>query len=163
MFSVSSPARRTCRERIDHITGNFSVYPVFFCDIVGPMKKSISWLWLILFGSIWGLNELVGGGAFYPDRPTLVGVMDGEPSLAQILNELQNMGVARVTLAPFLLLAGLHARRDMAGDHPGSWKMTMRRAGLEVDCVLRGLGALDAWAAIYVQHIKDAMREHGIK
>jgi hypothetical protein len=35
------------------------------------MKNGIPWLLLILFGTIWGLNELVGGGAFYPDLPNL--------------------------------------------------------------------------------------------
>jgi drug/metabolite transporter (DMT)-like permease len=49
----------------------FSVQPAFFFDIVGPMKKGMSWLLLILFGTVWGLNELAAGGAFYPANPAL--------------------------------------------------------------------------------------------
>lgn len=98
----------------------------------------------------------------HPGHPILIGVMAGEPSLDQVLDELKAMGADKVMLAPFLFLAGGHVRRDMAGDHPGSWKMKMRRAGLEVDCLLRGLAALDAWAALSEQHIKDAMRAHGV-
>ena len=35
------------------------------------MKKGMPWLWLFLFGTVWGLNELVAGGAFYPANPAL--------------------------------------------------------------------------------------------
>jgi len=48
----------------------------------------------------------------------------------------------------------------MAGNEPDSWKNMFNRAGIEVIPVLRGLGELDSWANIYVQHLKEAMADN---
>lgn len=59
--------------------------------------------------------------------------------------------------APAIVLAaqalGEHARNDMAGDEPESWKSIFREAGFEVDCHLEGLGMNPSWADIYVEHL----------
>ena len=43
-----------------------------------------------------------------------------------------------VRLAPLLLVAGEHARKDMAGDGPASWKSRLAAAGLSVRCTAAG-------------------------
>jgi sirohydrochlorin cobaltochelatase len=44
----------------------------------------------------------------------------------------------------------------MAGDEDDAWKVMLRKQGYDVTTDLRGLGMLDGWAAIYVDHLKDA-------
>ena len=48
----------------------------------------------------------------------------------------------------------------MLNREPDSWKNMFKRAGIEVIPVLRGLGELDSWANIYVQHLKEAMADN---
>ncbi|MDR1308498.1 MAG: sirohydrochlorin cobaltochelatase [Deltaproteobacteria bacterium] len=61
---------------------------------------------------------------------------------------------SKVLLAPLMIVAGDHARNDMAGDEPDSWVSIMKAAGLEAECVLEGLGSNDSWASIYVEHLQ---------
>ena len=35
------------------------------------MNKGMPWLWLFLLGTVWGLNELIAGEAFYRADPAL--------------------------------------------------------------------------------------------
>ena len=86
--------------------------------------------------------------------------VEGFPEPKRILSGLRNANVKRVTLLPLMVVAGDHAANDMAGDEPDSWKNMFKRAGIEVIPVLRGLGELDSWANIYVQHLKEAMADN---
>ena len=117
-------------------------------------------------------NEVYSTGAYleleaamgraYPELSTFIGVVEGFPSLDRVMKEIKRAGAGKVTLAPLMVVAGDHAMNDMAGDEEDSWKTVMKKAGLEVRIVRRGLGELDAWADIYVQHLKDVMKDHGI-
>ena len=51
----------------------------------------------------------------------------------------------------------------MAGDEEDSWKSILTQQGFEVMPVLKGLGSNDKFAEIFVDHIKDAARDNGIK
>jgi sirohydrochlorin cobaltochelatase len=61
----------------------------------------------------------------------------------------------KVLLAPLMVVAGDHARNDMAGDGPGSWTRLLAAKGLRVIPRLTGLGSLDSWADIYVESLKE--------
>ena len=56
-----------------------------------------------------------------------------------------------------MVVAGDHANNDMAGDEEDSWKTAFTNAGYEVECVLRGLGELEAIQQIYVEHAQAAI------
>ena len=92
-----------------------------------------------------------------PGRPVLVGAMEGAPSLDDVARSLKSLGARRVVLVPFLLAAGRHAIRDMAGDGPESWQSVLTSAGFEVQCILRGLGSLESWADLYVRRLEDLL------
>jgi len=85
----------------------------------------------------------------YP--PTHVGLVERGPE--DILAALA--GTQPVSLAPLLTVAGEHARKDLAG--PDSWCTRFRSAGYEVEAHLEGLGSLDAWADLYVEHIRRGL------
>jgi len=89
--------------------------------------------------------------------------VEGFPSLSRIINKLKQKQVKKVTLMPFLLVAGDHATNDMAGEAEGSAKSQLLAAGFEVDVYLRGLGENTAIQDIYVGHLKAAILQppHG--
>jgi len=98
----------------------------------------------------------------YPDVVTCVGVVEGFPGIDQVSVCLNASGKGKVVLKPLMIVAGDHAINDMAGDEADSWKSILTLAGFEVMPVLEGLGANDAFADIFVSHIKDAAHDAGI-
>lgn len=86
-----------------------------------------------------------------------VGTVEGFPLLDNIIPKLKSYGIKKVTLMPFMLVAGDHANNDMAGDEDDSWKSILKKNGFEVEIYLHGLGENKGVQDIYVQHIKDSL------
>ncbi|MBM9537045.1 sirohydrochlorin cobaltochelatase [Desulfobulbus alkaliphilus] len=99
----------------------------------------------------------------YPDVRTLIGTVEGFPSLEEIREDLHLHGLRRVLLKPFLVVAGDHARNDLAGPEEDSWQSILIRDGVEVIPVLTGLGEQPAIAGIFVNHIAEAAADAGLK
>ena len=59
-------------------------------------------------------------------------------------------------LAPFMLVAGDHARNDMTGD-ADSWEAQLKEAGYPVRSVLQGLGACPQVRDLFVEHCRRAV------
>jgi len=92
--------------------------------------------------------------------PVTIGVVEASdyPNLSDVMARLQaKETVESVILMPLLLTAGDHAHRDMLGDDLDSWKSTLESAGYVVTAYLHGLGENEAFQAIYLQHIQDAI------
>ena len=98
----------------------------------------------------------------YPDLPIVVGVVEGFPGVERVLEELAGLRVKHLLMAPLLLVFGVHARDDLAGAGPKSWLHILEGAGYQVECLWRGLGDLESWADIYVSHISDLFKDHGL-
>jgi sirohydrochlorin cobaltochelatase len=98
----------------------------------------------------------------YPDVRTLIGTVEGFPSVEEIREDLRLHNLRRVVLKPFLVVAGDHARNDLAGPEEDSWQSTLTRDGIEVLPVLTGLGEQPAIARIFVNHIADAAADAGM-
>lgn len=64
-----------------------------------------------------------------------IGVMNGRPGLADVIRQLGAGGPRQVRLAPLLLSAGTHVRRELTGE----WKAHLERAGHTVRCSFAGL------------------------
>jgi sirohydrochlorin cobaltochelatase len=54
-------------------------------------------------------------------------------------------------------VAGEHARQDLAGPEAGSWASRFKAAGHRVEVHLEGLGSLEAWADLYIEHIRRGL------
>jgi sirohydrochlorin cobaltochelatase len=83
--------------------------------------------------------------------------VEGYPALDNLKLKLKQNKIKKVILAPFMLVAGDHARNDMAGAEPDSFQSQLRKAGYQVESRIQGLGENPAIQAIYVQHVKDAI------
>ena len=81
----------------------------------------------------------------------LVGTVEGWPSYEDVYAQLH---VSSLRLVPLMLGAGDHALHDMAGDQEDSWKCRFEEAGLAVQCVLQGLGAMPQIQELYRKHIR---------
>ena len=87
-------------------------------------------------------------------HPVFLGLVEGSPDLDAVMAELEKAKVKKVLLAPFMLVAGDHAKNDMAGDEEDSWASQFKAKGITVKTEVKGLGSLDAWAEIYVERLK---------
>ena len=97
-----------------------------------------------------------GGNANY-----FVGTVEATPSVDDVLALVQAGDYERVILRPMMIVAGDHANNDMAGDEEDSWKTAFENAGYEVECVVEGLGQLDAIQDLLVEHAQAAIDEIG--
>ena len=86
----------------------------------------------------------------------LLGTVEGFPSFDDMAVGLERSGVRRVTLVPLMIVAGDHARNDMAdGEDPESWLSQLKAKGYRVDAVLSGLGENAEVRAMFLRHLKD--------
>jgi sirohydrochlorin cobaltochelatase len=59
-------------------------------------------------------------------------------------------------MMPMLIVAGDHARSDLAGDQEDSWKSILEKEGYETEVILKGLGEIDAIAEVFADHAREA-------
>ena len=86
-----------------------------------------------------------------------IGTVKAEPTLDDVMASLKEKGsYKRVVLEPLMVVAGGHATNDMAGDEDDSWKTILKGKGYEVECLLEGLGQVEAIRNIYVAHTQAA-------
>ncbi len=119
-----------------------------------------------------GNEHFPSGGAYlefadrmrqlYPEVVTLIGNVEGFPSLEDVMDKLKRFGVKKVLLKPCMVVAGDHAINDMAGSEEDSWKSVLKKEGFEVVTVETGLGKVDAFAQLFVNHAIDAAADAGI-
>jgi sirohydrochlorin cobaltochelatase len=83
--------------------------------------------------------------------------VEGYPALDSVIARLQKNRVEKVTLMPFMLVAGDHANNDMAGDERDSARSRLSAAGFDVDAYVHGLGENVAIQEIYIQHLRDVI------
>lgn len=93
-------------------------------------------------------------GLAIPDPRVFIGAMSGALTLDQLLPKISSK---KVWLLPLLSLVGKHAREDMAGDGPLSWKKRIESAGHVCEPVLAGLVESERLAAIWLDRLGEAI------
>ena len=88
----------------------------------------------------------------------LVGTVESFPELKDVMAKLKIAGKKKVALMPFMLVAGDHAKNDMAGEED-SWKSQLEEEGYEVRVIMKGLGEFRGIRQIFVEHIEEAAGE----
>jgi sirohydrochlorin cobaltochelatase len=84
-----------------------------------------------------------------------VGLVEGQPGFSDIKAAVAATAPpgGRLVLAPLMVVAGDHAKNDLAGEE-GSWASEFRGMGYNVEVSLVGLGSSDRWADLYVESLK---------
>ncbi|WP_167957192.1 sirohydrochlorin cobaltochelatase [Anaerosporobacter faecicola] len=80
----------------------------------------------------------------------------GYPTLEDAIGRMKQRQYTKVLLLPFMIVAGDHAKNDMACDEEYSWKSILLREGYEVDCKMQGLGELEVVQEMFIRHIVEA-------
>jgi sirohydrochlorin cobaltochelatase len=87
----------------------------------------------------------------------IIGTVAAKPGREEIRQAVSKLNVKRVILQPLMVVAGEHAKKDMAGDGEDSWKSMLINDGYDVEVNLKGLGQIQAIRDIYVRHAKEVM------
>lgn len=95
----------------------------------------------------------------YGHENIYLGTVEAYPSMSSILKMIAAKKPKKVVLAPFMIVAGDHARNDMAGDDPESWYCQLKEAGYHVECVLKGLGEYSSIRNLFINHIQMTLNE----
>lgn len=90
------------------------------------------------------------------DKNVHMATVEGARTFEDLLKELKAAKVKQVVLAPLMLVAGDHARNDLAGDEDDSWAAQLKKAGIKVEAHLKGMGEMPGTAAIFVRHAKES-------
>jgi len=114
-------------------------------------------------------------GVYYPamqyylhrlDKNAFIGTLDfekgekhteGSPSLEDIVEALKAKSIKKVWLAPFMMVAGVHASDDLFGPEKDRWKQVLLASGIQVEAVDKGLGTYPDFVALWVENLKNVM------
>jgi sirohydrochlorin cobaltochelatase len=91
------------------------------------------------------------------DPIAFVGTVEGTPSLEDLLPKLKTRKVKKVHLVPLMSVAGDHARNDMAGDEPDSWKSILMQNGFACETILTGTAEYPEIVDLWLEHLRIAM------
>lgn len=69
-----------------------------------------------------------------------IGTVEGEILLEDVIEKMKNKGYRKILLKPFMMVAGEHAKNDMASAEEDSWKTLLENEGYEVSTCLKGMG-----------------------
>lgn len=81
-------------------------------------------------------------------------LMNKPGSIEEILALASSQQPRKIILVPFMIVAGRHAQKDMAGEQETSWASRLTTAGYSVQCIMKGLGEYDTIQEIFSEHIK---------
>ena len=73
-----------------------------------------------------------------------IGTVEADPTIQDLVQEVTEFHPTAIYLTPFMIVAGDHAKNDMAGEEEDSWKNIISKAGYEVQTVLKGLGEYES-------------------
>lgn len=82
--------------------------------------------------------------------------VEGTPTFIDAVQELAALSQRKVLLVPLLLVAGEHAKEDMAGETSKSLRSLLVKEGFQVSCIVRGLGHIQSVRDLYVQRAQEA-------
>lgn len=87
----------------------------------------------------------------------LIGTVEGYPGFEEVLRRLEERpAIKQVLLLPLMLVAGDHAKNDLAGEEGDSWQSMLTARGYQVESRLRGLGELPGIRRIFLEHARQA-------
>lgn len=80
--------------------------------------------------------------------------VEGYPEIDHVMDAIESK-YKKMTLMPLMLVAGDHARNDMAGEKD-SYKELLEEKGIEVTCILEGLGQNQKIQEAFINRIEEA-------
>ena len=85
-----------------------------------------------------------------------LGTVEAYPSLVSLMKQVHAYHPKKVILAPFMIVAGDHAKNDLSSEEEDSWRSQFEKEGFQVECLLKGLGENETIRQIFIDHIEEA-------
>ncbi|UUV18632.1 sirohydrochlorin cobaltochelatase [Fusobacteria bacterium ZRK30] len=83
-----------------------------------------------------------------------VGTVEGYPGLEEVMEDLEINGIKEVTLVPLMVVAGVHAEEDIAGD----WKEALEEKEIGTEVSMVGMGERRGVQDLFIDHIDDLIK-----
>jgi len=93
------------------------------------------------------------------DDKVFIGTLEGGRGIEHLLPDIAASKAKTVWLLPLLSVIGTHAERDMAGEHPESWRSRITAAGFACRPRLVGTVEYEGFARIWLEHLEAALRQ----
>jgi sirohydrochlorin cobaltochelatase len=91
------------------------------------------------------------------DAKAFVRTVEGHLTLETLLPKLKQLKIKKIFLVPLMSVAGDHAKNDMAGDEPESWKSVLTKNGYQMEPILKGTAEYPELVDIWLDHLKTVL------
>ncbi|MFD1123892.1 sirohydrochlorin cobaltochelatase [Lentilactobacillus raoultii] len=99
------------------------------------------------------LDHMLTGSRHY------LGAVESFPNIGFEINRLKKDHVSKVTIQPFMIVAGNHAHHDMASEESKSWRHLLEKEGIQVKTQLKGLGEYPFIQKMFINHLINKLKE----
>ena len=107
--------------------------------------------------SVYGCLQAVFEDEGYEN--VFVTTVEGYPNFENVIGRVKRKNISEVTLAPLMVVAGDHARNDMASDDEESLKSMLEAEGIKVNIHMKGLGENEKFNELYINRIDDLIND----
>lgn len=107
--------------------------------------------------SVYGCLQAVFEDEGYEN--VFVTTVEGYPNFENVISRVKRKNIREVTLAPLMVVAGDHARNDMASDDKESLKSMLEAEGIKVNVYMKGLGENERFNKLYINRIDDLIND----
>ena len=107
--------------------------------------------------SVYGCLQAVFEDEGYEN--VFVTTVEGYPNFKNVISRVKRKNIREVTLAPLMVVAGDHARNDMASDDKESLKSMLEAEGIKVNVYMKGLGENEKFNKLYINRIDDLIND----
>ena len=94
------------------------------------------------------------------DDNAFLATVEGNPTFDEVLARLKERKIKKAYLLPFMSVAGDHAKNDMAGDEPDSWKSILSKNGIASVPVMKGMAEYDEIVNIWLEHLEQTITKN---
>lgn len=85
--------------------------------------------------------------------------VEAYPEIDVVIEMIRDKGYRKIALLPFMIVAGEHAKNDMASDEEDSYKSLLLQEGYEVYPVLKGLGEYTGIRKLILEKISEVSKK----
>ena len=87
-----------------------------------------------------------------------IATVEGEVTIEDIIEKLKMGDYKKILLKPFMIVAGDHAKNDMASDDEDSWKTMLKNEGYEVTTLLKGMGEYEFVQEMFMDKLEKVYK-----
>jgi sirohydrochlorin cobaltochelatase len=91
------------------------------------------------------------------DSRAFVRTVEGNLTIETLLPKLKQLKIKKVYLVPMMSVAGDHAKNDMDGDEPGSWRSILTQNGYQCESILKGTADYPEIVEVWLDHLRAVL------